>query len=183
MKAKAISRIVALIAVTALVLTSCGKGKDFSFSGGGEGAAPVKTVLKAILDGDGEAYFSAFPPAAVADYQDMNTLKAFFYCNDIESYLDTLLGVYEENYGAGVRIKAKITAEEQVTVDAVKNGNPDYYTFKSYVTEDNTEEVCKISLELKVSGKRDSDTYTVLLYTVKQDGVWYLHPMFAFSSF
>lgn len=177
-------RLVLLTLAMALALCACGKeGGQAHVSGGGEEAAVLETALTALLCADAEAYLSVFPPEVAEDYETQQVYSYFFGAADCKAWLDAGLSSYAEAYGDGVRIDGAITSSEEAAVSSLDDENLDYYTYRRYVTEENTEKLISAVFEYTVKGDKDSEEKTARIYFVKQGGKWYLHPCFTFYSF
>ncbi len=178
-----------IITATALALSACGKDEGVSFKGTSEKTAPVEKAITAIFNGDGDAYYSAFPPSLKEHYEESYVIAGVFApCKTMSEYLSTyMIKSNKANYGEDYAVAVEFLSEEQISVaelDAMAaDPNLDYYTYKRFVTEENTEEVWRIKLKLSYSGSYGEEEKDQTVYVVKQDGKWYLHPHFVFYGF
>lgn len=180
-----------LVAVVSsvVVFTACGNKDAVSFEGTDDKSSPIETAITAIVNGDGEGYYSAFPPELKEAYEDGYVIKGTFApCNTMSEYLTNyMVKVNKANYGEDYTLAVEFFGEEQITVaeldDMNNDPNLDYYTYKRFVTEENTEEVWRIKLKLSYEGSYGNEEKEQSVYVVKQDGCWYLHPHFVFFGF
>lgn len=173
----------------ALVFIFGGKGDRLVFEGGGERTAPIEKALGAIFDGDGEAYYEAFPPALRETYDALYVVQGGFPgCADMSDYLKKCVhGINGQNYGEDYCLFVKVLSEKEISVEALESlpgdVNLDNYTYQRFVTESNTDAVFSVEIRLCYEGELDSEEKEIELYVIKQDGEWYLHPFFAFYGF
>ncbi len=178
---------VALVAVLVAVLVF--GGGRLSFKGGSEKTEPIEKALEAIINCDGEGYYAAFPPEVKTTYEQLHIISDKFPGNTtMANVLDKVIGsVNNANYGEGYSLKAKVTEEKKLSVEELDkradDPNLDTETFLRFVTEENTDEVWRIDLELNYDGDDGAETKEVSVYVVKQNGTWYLHPFFIFYAF
>ncbi len=178
-----------VITATALALSACGKDEGVSFKGTSQKTVPIEKAISAIYNGNGDDYYSAFPPALKENYEELRVIEGYFApCNTMSKYLSTyMVKVNKANYGEDYAVAVEFVSEEQISVAELEamNSDPnlDYYTYKRFVTEENTEEVWRIKLKLSYSGSYGEEEKDQTVYVVKQNGVWYLHPHFVFYGF
>ncbi|MBE6678248.1 MAG: hypothetical protein E7597_05600 [Ruminococcaceae bacterium] len=178
-----------VITATVLALSACDKDEGVSFKGTSQKTAPIEKAVSAIYNGDGDAYYSAFPSALKEHYEESYVVAGVFApCKNMSEYLSTyMVKVNKANYGEDYAVAVEFLSEEQISVaelDAMHSDpNLDYYTYKRFVTEDNTEEVWRIKLKLSYSGSYGEEEKDQTVYVVKQNGKWYLHPHYVFYSF
>ncbi len=177
------TRTAALLLLILLAFSACTvDASQVSVSGDKEETAILETVLGAMLNADEKAYLSVFPEEMVKDYEETDVYGYFFMAEDMEAWLAASLSTYSTNYGKGIKISGTVTSME-TEVEALGDANLDYYTYKRYVTEENTEAVRIATFNYKISGSSTDEEKTAKIYFVKQQGKWYLHPCFAFYLF
>lgn len=178
---------IALLLALALALSLCGcnygSGNTVSLRGDSEATTVLTMVLDAVLACDAEAYLACFPPEMVSDYAEYDVYGYFFSSEDMRTWLERCSAVYAEAYGNDITVTGTLVSEAVEDVERFGDANLDYYTYKRYVTRENTEAAYTVALEYTVKGSGGSETKTADIYIVKQDGAWYLHPCFAFHSF
>ncbi len=174
---------ICLLVLVCLCLSSCGADGGVKLSELPDFAKPLETALTALLKGDGEGYYKAFPPKMQEDYTVQDVCAYYFSFTDMSSWLENALRIYDVSYGKDLYIKGKIVSNEKVALSSLGDANLDYYTYMRYPTEDNTEEVQKAVFAYTVGGEKTSEEKEATLYFVKQDGKWYLHSYYAFYNF
>ncbi len=173
-------RISILIIALALLLCSC---SAVDFDGGNASTKPIEKMMKAALACDGEDYLAAFPPEMTAEYEEKQVYAVWFSFGSMKEWLSAQKEKYTEYYGADLEIEAEVVKTVKCTVADVEDMNPDPYTYVSYVTKSNTESVCAVTVEYTIEGDSGEEDITKVIYTVKQGGKWYVHPIHAFDSF
>lgn len=177
-------RLAAILLLLAVLLCACGNKEEAVFiEGGAEETAALTTALTALLNGNAQDYLSAFPPEMVKDYEEQAVYAYFFGIADMGVWLEGSLAAYKAAYGSGITVKGKLTSVAAAELASLGDANLDYYTYKRYVTAENTETVLNAVFEYTIKGGDGEDNKTAQIYFVKQAGKWYLHPCFAFYSF
>ena len=176
-------RLIYVLIILCLCISSCSAEPAVSVENAPSFAAPLEVALKALLDGDGDAYLKAFPPEMVKDYKEQDVYLYYYSLQDMTAWLKNNLRIYGTAYGDDFYVRGSISSLEKLSVDSLGDANLDYHTFLRYVTPDNTEEVMALLFSYKIGGSEGSEAKEARLYFVKQKGVWYLHPCFAFYTF
>ena len=177
------------LATAIVVFTACGNGDTVSFEGTDAKSSPIETAITAIVNGDGEGYYSAFPPALKEAYEEGYVISGTFApCSTMSEYLTNyMVKVNKANYGEDYTLAVEFLDEERITVaelDTMTNDpNLDYYTYMRFVTEENTEQAWRIKLKLSYEGSYGSEEKEQSVFVVQQNGYWYLHPHFVFYGF
>lgn len=174
---------ICLILLISLCLVSCGNGAAVTVSNAPDFAAPLEMALNGLMNGDGEAYLKAFPSKMAEDYKAQDVYLYYYSLQDMTAWLKNNLRIYGVSYGKDLFIKGSVADGKAVSVDSLGDANLDYHTYMRYVTEENTEEVQTAVFSYTVGGDDGSEKKEAKLYFVKQNGVWYLHPCFAFYTF
>lgn len=188
-----ISAVVAVAAIVTLFLVLGGDGNTVEyksgerllvFEGKSQCSEPILDFLKATLDNNGDAYFKVFPPEAAADYTNESApaVQVHMGHETMDGFLLYQTDRYEDFYGDNIVITVKVLSEESASFEDIEDWNLDQYTFKRYITRENTEEIKKITIDYTVKGDLDKDNRELAVYVVKQDGKWYMHPTYAFQS-
>lgn len=172
-----------LLLVFLFCLTACGSEAGVSITDAPDFVAPLEVALKGLIDGNGESYLSAFPSKMVEDYKIQDVYLYYYSLSDMTAWLKNNLRIYGESYGGELFVKGGIEDVKTVAVSSLGDANLDYHTYMRYVTEENTQEVKAATFRYTIGGEDSSEEKEALLYFVKQDGVWYLHPCFAFYTF
>jgi len=176
-------RLTALMLALLLFLAACGGEKTVTVKNAQGFASPLKTALNALFEGDGEAYLKAFPPQMAEDYKTQDVYLYYYSLEDMGAWLNNSLRVYGDVYGKSLKLSGSISAEKTVDTESLGDVNWDYHTGLRYVTADNTEETRSAVFSYTIGGDTSKESKEATLYFVKQNGVWYLHPCFAFYSF
>ncbi len=171
-----------LVLILAMAACLCGCG-DVDFEGGNDSTLPIEDMMIAALDCNGSDYLDAFPPQMSSDYESKQVCLVWFGLESMDDWLSEQKKAYTESYGDDLEIEAEVIKAEECSVQDVESMNPDPYTYISYVTASNTEKVCAVTLEYTIGGEKSEEEYTKVIYTVKQGGKWYVHPIHAFDSF
>lgn len=171
-----------IVLMLSLTLFLCGCG-SVDFEGGGDSGKPIKKMMEAALDCNGEDYLAAFPPQMVKDYNEKQVTAVWFEQATMTDWLKKQKESYSFSYGKDIEIDVEVIKLTEVSMSDVEDMNPDPYTYVSYVTAANTSKVCAVSLEYSIEGSVGEEECTKVIYTVLQDGKWYVHPIHAFDSF
>ncbi len=173
-------RLTAIILLLTLLLCSC---SDVDIDDGDAETECITAAMEAALAADGNAYFKAFPPQMKKDYDERQAIAVFFGVETMSDWLKGQVDIYNETYGGDLKIDGEVDKIEELTVQDVEDMNPDPYTYVSYVTEDNTEGVCAVTVSYDFEGNKTENKFTKVIVVVKQGGKWYVHPIHAFDSF
>lgn len=176
-------KLICVFALVCLCLSSCGGDSGVKLSSLPDFATPLQTALTALINGDGEGYYKAFPPKMEEDYKTQEVCAYYFSFTDMSSWLENAMRVYDVSYGKGLYIKGEIVSSEKVALSTLGDANLDYYTYMRYATEENTEEVQRAVFSYTIGGDESMEEKEATLYFVKQDGKWYLHSYYAFYNF
>lgn len=177
-------RLTALLLLTAVLLCACGSEENAVVINGSDAEVAVLTAaLTALINGNAAEYLSAFPPEMVKDYEETDVYGYFFNISDMGAWLKGSITSYKEAYGSDITVNGALTSVAETEVDKLGDANLDYYTYKRYVTVENTQAVHTATFEYTIKGENVVENKTAQIYFVKQEGKWYLHPCFAFYSF
>lgn len=162
----------------------CGDGGAARNTGGGDPVLePLQAAFEGLLERDGDRYLSAFPPQMAADYEAGAVYRVFFGLDGMESWLELAMEANEESYGGGISVEYALLSKTDSDAGGLGEINLDYYTYKRYVSAENTESVCILELSYTIGGDAGSESKLARLYAVRQEGKWYLHPCHAFYMF
>ncbi len=173
-------KLLTLVLSLCALLCSC---SNVDIDDGEKRSEPIEAIMEAALDADGDAYLKQFPPQMKKDYDERQAIAVFFGVKSMSEWLSQQRELYKQSYGNGLQIDGEVEKIEELTVAEVEDMNPDPYTYISYVTKDNTEAVCAVTLSYELEGSKTKNEFTKVIIVVKQGGKWYVHPIHAFDTF
>ena len=131
---------------------------------------PIKNLMKAIEDQDGEAALKLIPEKYVEMAQTMSGMDK----EDIEEMLEQGLDSMVEEYGGDIKVDYEIGDARDLTEAELADLEESYYGFLGDVEEGKEVEV---SAEIQVDGSEKEEVMDdTLVKVIKLDGKWYLDP-------
>lgn len=181
---KRLKRIFATVLIFALALSAAACGSDtVSIDGGGAYDGALTALFEGLLRGDGDTYYSAFPPALKEVYEDMHTVAVFHGCDTMSGFLEGVVEEWEHYCGKDPSVSIEVESDVAEVITDSDEKHLDHYTYQRFVTTENTSDMRKLELHLEFEGDASEKEEDFTVYVVKQDGKWYVHPVFVFSYF
>ncbi len=175
--------IVGLLAIALTLSAAACSGGRVDIDNGGAYDGALMALFEGLLSGDGELYYSAFPPRMKEVFEDMRTVPVFHGCDTMSGFLEGVVEEWERYCGKNVCLSIDVESDVAEPVIDSDDKHLDHYTYQRFVTTENTEEMRKLELELEFEGDGGEKEESFTVYVVKQNGKWYVHPVFVFSYF
>lgn len=174
-----ITAILAMLMMSMVVLTGCGKDEKKSENKDGidesSMTAPIEYALKGLNNVDSGAYLKALPTLIVKEFDDEDI-------KDMKESLNEYQHDRAETYGEDVKITYEITEKEKIEDEDLKE-LAEYlkgtYNDASKEELDFTEGYeCQVNF--KIEGSKDSTTKTKSISIYKISGKWYIDDVLLF---